>query len=335
MGGNVQSVLRSTGTGTASLQSRNFHFGTGDVEKGPTNTTLYYAAIDPPGGVPGANTVYINKASGGPSIYTFAHQPANIINFTNALAGSSFTTTKEVVDWYMTQTDKTIVSRRFRQIPNSAKALYYLDIDQWACFSPDASTTTTYDLSEVKGSASCVVSAYEGYAGGFPWCIVFDGISSYLICTPGNILDTLPAYTISVWFKSGTTLTDQMIFSTPGNVEMYLNGSGTSMRVDTTIGGNTVTLYAYSLTPETWYNATVYYADAESNVYLFINNVVQDTVNINGNSSVSTKFLIGGDNLANPTPFKGRFANIALWGVALTDHERLDWWNECKADFGY
>ena len=337
MGSNVQSVLRSTGTGTASLQSRNFHFGTGDVEKGPTNTTLYYAAIDPPGGAAGANTVYINKASGGPSIYTFGHQPVNIINFTNALSGSFFTTTKQVVDWYMTKNDMTIVSRRFREIPRSRGLVYYLDIDQWACFSPDYLTTTAYDLSEVKGSASCVLAGYDGYTSAFPWSITFDGGTTYLNCTPINILDTVTAYTISVWFNSGITLADQTIFSLRGNVAMYLNGGGSAMRVDATIGGSPVSLinYVTSLTPGTWYNATVYYSDAESNVYLFINNVLQDNVNVNGNSSTTSNFGIGGDNLSNTKPYKGKFANIAIWDVALTDTERLNWWNECKADFGY
>jgi hypothetical protein len=50
---------------------------------------------------------------------------------------------------------------------------------------------------------------------------------------------------------------------------------------------------------------------------------------------MSTKFFIGGDNQGNTTPYKGRLANIALWGAALTDRERQDWWYECKADFGY
>ena len=68
---------------------------------------------------------------------------------------------------------------------------------------------------------------------------------------------------------------------------------------------------------------------------LYINGTYDNGVSTSGSSGISTKFFIGGDNIGNPTPYKGRFANIALWNTFLTDAQVTRWWNECKADFGY
>ena len=59
-------IKYSTGVETLALKSGNFYIGTGDVGKGPTNTTGYYNGITPPSG---DYTIYLNKASQGPSIY--------------------------------------------------------------------------------------------------------------------------------------------------------------------------------------------------------------------------------------------------------------------------
>jgi hypothetical protein len=67
---------------TLALKKGNFYIGTGDVGKGPTSTTDYYNGITPPSG---GYTIYLNKASGGPSIYT-ASNDTQLVSLTNTIS---------------------------------------------------------------------------------------------------------------------------------------------------------------------------------------------------------------------------------------------------------
>ena len=70
---------------TLALKKGNFWIGTGDVGKGPTNVTGYYNGITPP---TGGFTIYLNKESGGPSIYTVTTE-AELTGLTNTLSVST------------------------------------------------------------------------------------------------------------------------------------------------------------------------------------------------------------------------------------------------------
>ena len=89
---------------TLALKKGNFYIGTGDVGKGPTSSTGYYNGITPPAG---GYTIYLNKESGGPSIYTVTSD-AQLIGLTNSIAGTSYTTANECLVYYAGQTDKMI-----------------------------------------------------------------------------------------------------------------------------------------------------------------------------------------------------------------------------------
>ena len=69
-------IKYSTGSESLALKKGNWWIGTGDVPKGPTNTTGYYNGITPPAG---GYTIYLNKASQGPSIYTCANDTELIV----------------------------------------------------------------------------------------------------------------------------------------------------------------------------------------------------------------------------------------------------------------
>jgi hypothetical protein len=94
---------------TLALKKGNFWIGTGDVGKGPTSSTGYYNGITPPSG---GYTIYLNKASGGPSIYTVTND-AQLISLTNTIAGASYTTVNECLVYFAGQTDKMCVNRDY------------------------------------------------------------------------------------------------------------------------------------------------------------------------------------------------------------------------------
>jgi hypothetical protein len=67
------------------LKKGNFYIGTGDVGKGPTSSTGYYNGVTPPSG---GYTIYLNKASDGPAIYTASNE-AQLTAITNTISVST------------------------------------------------------------------------------------------------------------------------------------------------------------------------------------------------------------------------------------------------------
>lgn len=89
---------------TLALKKGNFWIGTGDVAKGPTSTTGYWNGITP---TFGGYTIYLNKANNGPSIYV-ASNDAQLIDLTNKIAGTSYSTANECLTYYAGQSDKMV-----------------------------------------------------------------------------------------------------------------------------------------------------------------------------------------------------------------------------------
>ena len=94
-------IKYSVSSETLALKKGNFYIGTNDVGKGPTSSTGYYNGITP--SVSGY-TIYLNKESNGPSIYTVATD-GELVSLTNTLAGASYTTIGDALNYYNTQTD--------------------------------------------------------------------------------------------------------------------------------------------------------------------------------------------------------------------------------------
>ena len=78
-------IKYNTSAETLALKKGNFWIGTGDVGKGPTSSTGFYNGIAPP---TGGFTIYLNKASGGPSIYTVSNE-AQLTALTNSISVST------------------------------------------------------------------------------------------------------------------------------------------------------------------------------------------------------------------------------------------------------
>ena len=99
-------IKYSASAESRALKKGNFWVGTGDIGKGPTSTTGYWNGITPPAG---GYSVYLNKASQGPSIHVAANS-AELISITNMIAGTSYSTLNECLTYYSTQTDKIVTN---------------------------------------------------------------------------------------------------------------------------------------------------------------------------------------------------------------------------------
>ena len=183
-------IKYNTNPETLALRKGDFYIGTGDVGKGPTSSTGYYNGITPP---PGGYTIYVNKASGGPSIKVASNE-AELIAMTNEVGGTSFTTTGECLNYFATQTDKMCLNRDYEQIVTNGLT-YSFDFG----FSPGypKSGTTFYDLRSTNNGTLYNEPTFSSNNGGE---MTFDGSSDYAI-VPNNDVFNFGSnpFTIEVW----------------------------------------------------------------------------------------------------------------------------------------
>jgi hypothetical protein len=129
---------------TLALKKGNFWIGTGDVGKGPTSSTGYYNGVTPPSG---GYTIYLNKETGGPSIYT-VNTEAQLTGLTSTIAGVPYTTSGQCLNWFTTQTDKMVFNIDYPAIVTDGLVL---NLD--AGFTPSYPTTNIY-FSDLSGSVT-------------------------------------------------------------------------------------------------------------------------------------------------------------------------------------
>jgi hypothetical protein len=274
------SIKYSVSAQTLALKKGNFWIGTGDVGKGPTSTTDYWNGITPPSG---GYTIYLNKASQGPSIYT-AGNDAALISLSNTIAGQTFATAAAALDWYNGQTDKMVFNIDYPAIPTNG-----LSVDLDAGFTPSYPTTGTtwYDVSS-SGKNGTLVNGptYNSSDGG---SIIFDGVDD--VCNfPVNTFNSgspqngtyyfrikYPAYSGAVQtilFNEGTTFNNGIFYyknpATPTNRYFFVNYANIS-------GGNSnVTAVIDGLTGGSWFDVAFTF-DSSGNWAVYKNGQVSSS----------------------------------------------------------
>jgi hypothetical protein len=186
-------IKYSVSAQTLALKKGNYWIGTGDVGKGPTSTTDYWNGITPPSG---GYTIYLNKASGGPSIYTAAND-SQLISLSNTIAGQTFATAAAALAWFATQTDKMVFNADYPAIVTNG---LILNLD--AGFTPSYPTTGTtwYDVS--SGGNNGALTNGPTFNSGNGGSILFDGVNDYVTLPSNNGFQPSSELTLEVWFKS-------------------------------------------------------------------------------------------------------------------------------------
>jgi hypothetical protein len=162
-------IKYSTGAETLALKSGNFYLGVNDVSKGPTSTTGYYNGITP---LSVGYTIYQNKATQGPSIFTVSSDQ-ELIDLTNLIAGASYTTVAQCLEYFVGQTDKMVVNKAYNTITTDG-----LIINFDASFSPSypQTNTTWYDIS-VAGNNGTLTNGPAWNSSGY---FDLDGSDDYI-----------------------------------------------------------------------------------------------------------------------------------------------------------
>jgi hypothetical protein len=256
---------------TLALKKGDFYIGTGDVGKGLT----YYSGFDPPAG---GYTIYLNKASGGPSVYAVSSNP-QLISLTNTISGQTFTTAESALDWYNSQTDKMVINVNYPSIVTDG-----LVLNLAAGFTPSYPTTGTtwYDLSASGANATIVGSpvfstGVNDFGGSF-----FCEYGQYFNLSTSSIF-TNSSYTIETWqevnsfpipqrnaFRTSVSINGQEA----GNlisIEWYTTGSNFVSVVNANQSEIASTAGAYSL--NTWCQVVFTYDYSNNTGILYINGV--------------------------------------------------------------
>ena len=331
-------IKYSASAQTLALKKGNFWIGTGDSDKGPTSTTSYYNGITPPSG---GYTIYLNKASGGPSIYTAAND-SQLISLTNGLAGQTFATAAAALDWYNSQTDKMVFNIDYPTIVTDS-----LVFNSDAGFTPSYPTigTTWYDVS--SGGNNGTLTNGPTFSSGNGGSILFDGVDDY--CQFSNLPTGFQAgmtnYSISIWFKLNGSKEAPLLEmgNTNGDysrIMFWLTG-GSPNRLYA-LGASSNGQYRYSsvtLTAGNFYNAVYTYNNTGTISKLYINSI-EDTGLTNSTTnglltSLANTWAIAGDNVYSHAYCQtANMYNVLLYTKTLSSSEILQNFNATKSRFG-
>ena len=210
-------------TETGCLRKGNMLIGNNTADYGLT----FYNGINPPNG---GYTIYLNKASGGPSIYCPAND-TQLIGITNQIAGASYTTAAQCLSYFASQTDKLCVNINYEGIVTDGLVL---NLDAGFTPSYPRNGTTWYDVGGGNNGTLINGPTFSSNDGG---SIVFDGTNDYSEVTSRNTnLEFQPTsgYSCMVFYKSPSpnfdgALIANMINSSPyTGWDIYFNNSSIS-----------------------------------------------------------------------------------------------------------
>ncbi len=321
-------IKYTTGSETLALKKGNFYIGTGDVGKGPTSSTGFYNGISPPSG---GYTIYLNKESGGPSIYT-ASNDAQLISLTNSIAGQSYTTVNQCLVYFAGQTDKICVNRDYEGIVTDGLVL---NVDAGFTPSYPQSGTSGNDLSGKNNNGSLINGT--GYSSNDGGIFSFDGVDDYI--SFGNDSSLNPQFlTLSIFIKFNSFSSRPHIGKGGGSTGAYyiVIETGSELRFFYSKGpdGSWNFLQGSNLSTNTWYQITITYDGVGPKIYL------NGSLNVSANNSGVLK-TTDGDNLkiggygGNPgLPVNGFSNGLLVYNRALSASEVLQNYNAQKSRFG-
>jgi hypothetical protein len=316
---------------TLALKKGNFWIGTGDVGKGPTSSTGYYNGITPP---TGGYTIYLNKETGGPSIYTVSND-TQLISLTNSIAGQSYTTVNECLVYFAGQTDKMVLNRDYEGIVTDGLVL---NLDAGFTPSYPRSGTTWTDLS-LSGNNGTLTNGptFNGNSGGN---IVFDGVNDFVNCgNPSSVNMGTGDFTLEVVFKATGPDTNFRVLLQKGNPGIG-SQRGYRLRIE---NSNFVQLTVTadsertSTTTQQIGYGNYYYVTATKNtsgIRTYLNGVLSGQgISPLGTTTVVNDLIIGRQD-EGAWPFRGDLAVTRIYDRALSAAEVLQNYNAQKGRFG-
>ena len=311
------SIKYNTSTETEALNSGDFWVGVGDVDKGPTQTTGYYNGINPPSG---GYTIYVNKASDGPSIKV-ASDDAELISITNKIAGTSYTTINECFNYFDGQSDKMVTHQMldFRITDGLV-----LDLDAGAIPSYPQNGTAWNDLSSGSNDGTLTNGPVWNSGGWFN----FDGVDDRISVGNPTSLNFVTDVSCEVVFKrNSNAVTNLRLLSKGGG------GASTSQNGFSYFGSNTSIAFACTnnavrniqsatITTGKWYHVVGIIDQTSNKIKVYLNGVLTNNATLSGTGTmVGTSDLNIGTFGNSSLPWDGDIENVKIYSIPLTEAE--------------
>jgi hypothetical protein len=306
-------VKYNLSTSPNSIQSGNFNIG---VNNTATDLSQFYNGICP---INGGYTIYINKASNGPSIYA-PKNDAELIQIVNNLGGN-ISTAPDALVWINSQSTMTVLNNNYPSIVTSGLVM---NLDAGFVSSYPETGTTWKDLSGNGYNGTLVNGPTFSTDGG--GSISFDGTDDY-VSLPINSSFNTPSITFEVWAN---------ISSTPSRQILMVNWQGNSLEVN---ADRSVVMYNYSSSGQlgaatsanifnwgSWTHFLGVYDNVSQTLKTYINGVLQST----SNSVPSTIYSVGVHKIAGTDYSLGILGNVGVarhYNRALSDAEVLQNYN--------
>lgn len=226
----ANTIKYSTSPQTLALKKGDYWIGTGDVGKGPTSGTDYWHGITP---LVNGYTVYVNKASQGPSIRV-AKNDTELIRITNQIAAQSYTSVTQCFNYFQTQSDKMVVQRDYESIVTDGLVL---NLDAGFLPSYPQNGSSWYDLSS-EGNNGTLVNGV-GYDSGSGGNLTFDGVNDAVqLGNASNIIGSFQSeITVNTWLKSNVVNVYKKIITST------TSGANTIQGIYLSIGPSPFNLY--------------------------------------------------------------------------------------------
>jgi hypothetical protein len=308
----------STDTQSLALKKGNFYIATGDVGKGPTSTSGFYNGITPP---PGGYTIYLNKESGGPSIYV-AYNDTELISLTNKIAGASYSTVNECLNYFTGQSDKLVTNGQSAAIITNGLVL---NLD--ASFAPSypKNGTTWYDISSGNYNATLYNgTTYNSDNGGI---IVFDNTDDY--CSlPNSLGYSTDALSVFSWYKSnGQPLGNYHIICGGQELEISIPWPGGALRTGIYTSTRFVSNHGSGLNDGNWHYIGFTFNGSIKTSYIDGVNVGTQSITSGTLVTSFTNRNIGKFGSSNTYYANGNMGSYTVYNKSLTDLEVLQNYN--------
>jgi hypothetical protein len=315
-------IKYSVGAETLALKKGNFYLGVDDVSKGPTSSTGYWNTIVPPVGGSGYS-VYLNKASNGPSIYCPASD-AQLISLTNTIAGQNYTTVQQAFNYYFGQSDKMVVNKNYETIPTNGLVLNF---DPGFVPSFPQTGTAINDLSLTGYSATLVNGpTYESVTGS----LVYDGTNDETLLGSRNgasFTDT-DNMTISVFLK----INNKNIVGVLGRFIGSASSDGWTIWVYQSaikfFNTNTSNNYdpdfigvGYGFTDGQWFHYSVVRDLTNNRLTIYVNGAVQQQFTTTSTSYKKTNNGISFGSLGGANFMNGNIGQCLIYNRSLSASE--------------